>query len=341
VRPARRSAEREGGSAECGILREQRTAKPAGTPPTFHARKERRGSPGARHSALRTPHSALRILHSAFRTPHSALASGFTLLEMLIAIAIFSLVLVAIYSSWTAILRASKSGQRAAATMQRLRMVVRVLEDSLGSATLFVQNYQYYGFVAQNGSDPMLSFVARLSSDFPRSGNFGDFDLRRLIFTVEPGADSSPQLVMRQVPIMMDLNSSSDNPLMVDEKNHPVVLAKNVREFKLLLWDPRQYDWVDEWKETNQLPRGIVVTLRLADTARAGSAQEEITRIISLPASGVPLIWQMPRGMPGMMPGRPGVPGPGGVPAPGLAPPGAVPGVIQPSQFPGKPGGGP
>ena len=122
-------------------------------------------------------------------------------------------------------------------------------------------------FVVQNGENPSLSFVARLSKDFPRSGNFGDFDLRRLIFTVEPGPDSSRQLVMRQIPIMMDLNANSDNALIVDEKNHPVVLAKNVREFKFLLWDPQQNDWVDEWTQTNQLPRGIVVTLRLADTA--------------------------------------------------------------------------
>jgi prepilin-type N-terminal cleavage/methylation domain-containing protein len=285
---------------------------------------------------------ARRSLNSAFGLPRA-----FTLLEMLVAISIFSLVLVAIYSSWTAILRASKTGQRAAATMQRLRMVVRVLENSLGSATLFVQNYQYYGFVAQNGNDPTLSFVARLSKDFPRGGNFGDFDLRRLIFSVEPGPDSSRQLVMRQIPIMMDLNSGSDNPLIVDEKNHPVVLAKNVQEFKFLLWDPQQYDWVDEWKQTNQLPRGIVVTLRLADTSRRGSAQEEITRIISLPATGVQVIWEMPRGMPGMPPGTaPGMPPPGGIGPPGTVPPGGVapgtlPGVIQPSQGPGRIGGGP
>jgi len=287
--------------------------------------------------------AATKIRSRSFSDAPFALRGAFTLLEMLIAISIFSLVLLAIHSSWTAILRASKSGQQAAATMQRLRMVVRVLENSLGSATSFVQNHQYYGFVAENGSDPTLSFVARLANDFPRSGNFGDFDLRRLIFSVETGRDSSRQLVMRQIPIMMDLNSGSDNRLIVDEKNHPVVLAKNVQAFKFMLWDPVQYDWVDEWKLTNTLPKGIVVTLRLADTSRLGAAQEEITRIISLPATGVQLIWQMPRGMPGMPP--PGMPGPGGIGPPGTTPPGAVPpgtlpGVIQPSQGPGAFGGG-
>ena len=293
----------------------------------------------ARTTVVRGPWSV--VSHSAFRVPHSALPRAFTLLEMLVAIAIFSLVLVAIYSSWTAILRSSKSGQQAAATMQRLRIVARILENSLGSATLFVQNNAYYSFVAQNSSDhPTLSFVARLSDDFPRSGNFGDFNLRRLFFSVERGPDSSSQLVLRQVPIMMDLESSADNRMMVDEKNHPVVLAKNVQEFKFLLWDQKQNDWVDEWKQTNQLPRGIIVTLKLADTSRLGAAQEEITRIISLPATGVPLLWQMPRAMPG--PGMPGMPGAPGMPGPGgVQPPGTQPGVIQPSPLPGGIGGGP
>jgi len=262
---------------------------------------------------------------------------AFTLLEMLIAIAIFSLVLTAIYSTWTAILRSARSGQQAAATVQRSRIVVRVLEDSLGSALCFFQNQRYYGFVAENGSEALLSFVARLSPDFPRSGNFGDFDVRRLTFSVEPGPDSSRQLVLRQVPLMMDLNSGSDNRIIVDEKNHPVVLAKNVKEFKFLFWDQRRNDWVDEWKMTNQLPKGIVVTLKLADTARAGSAEQEITRIISLPAMGVQALWQMPRGFPGML-GPGGIQPPGATP-PGVMPPGTAPGVIQPSPVPLNPAG--
>jgi type II secretion system protein J len=239
---------------------------------------------------------------------------------MLIAISIFSLVLTAIYSSWTAILRSAKSGHQLAATVQRSRIVVRVLEDSLGSAMSFAQNNVYYGFVGQNGSEASLSFVARLSKSFPRSGKFGDLDVRRVTFAIEPGPMSGKQLVLRQCPLMMDWD--------IDEKNHPLVLAKNVKDFQMQFWDQRQQDWVDEWKQTNSLPKGIMVTLRLADTALAQAAQEEVTRIIQLPANSVAPIWQMPRGMPGQG-GTPGMPG-----APGM-PPGA------PGSMPGAPGGFP
>src|SRR5205814_2813945 len=46
---------------------------------------------------------------------------GFTLVEILVAIGILALVLAAIFSSWTAILRASKTGLDAAAAVQRSR----------------------------------------------------------------------------------------------------------------------------------------------------------------------------------------------------------------------------
>jgi hypothetical protein len=226
----------------------------------------------------------------------------------MIAIGIFSLVLAAIYSSWTAILRASKTGLEAADSAQRARITIRVLEDSLGSAQSFAQNLPYYAFLAENGSEATLSFVARLSKSFPRSGKFGDLDVRRLTFSVEGAPDGGRQLVLRQNPLVMELDT--------DEKEHPIVLAKNVKGFEMQFWatDKNPPDWVDEWKEqkTNQLPRMVMITLKLADNPYSSQITEEITRIINLPARTVLPIWQVPRGAGG--PGTPGGPGMPGAP---------------------------
>ena len=54
-----------------------------------------------------------------------------------------------------------------------------------------------------------------------------------------------------------------------DEVNHPIVLAKNVRDFELEFWDNRRNDWTDEWRQTNQLPRLVMFTLRIADNEYA------------------------------------------------------------------------
>lgn len=249
---------------------------------------------------------------------HGFACRGFTMIEIMVAITILSLVLAGIYSTWTAILRASKSGQQAAAAVQRSRIILRMLEDSLTSAQSFVANQAYYGFMAENGDEATLSFVARLSKSFPRSGRFGDLDLRRLTYSVE-GGSGTRRLVLRQVPLGMEPDE--------DEKEHPIVLAKDVKEFGMQFWDARMNDWVDEWRQTNQLPKLVMFTLKLADNSKPGAAEEEITRIVSLPSIAVQPMWQMPRT--GPIPGG----APGGVPGSPLPPgtrPGTAPGIVQP-----------
>jgi prepilin-type N-terminal cleavage/methylation domain-containing protein len=250
----------------------------------------------------------------SFRFPLSPRAGfgprlAFTLVEIMVAIGIFSLILAAIYSSWTAILRASKTGLEAAASAQRARITVRVLEDSLGSALSFDAHRQlhpeYYSFVAENGSEAILSFTTRLSKSFPRSGKFGDLDVRRVTFFINSAPDGTPQLVLQQNPLVMELDQ--------DEKEHPIVLAKNVKGFEMQFWatDKTPPDWVDEWKEqkTNQLPAMVMVTLKLADNPHSSRVTEEITRIISLPSRSVQPLWQVPGGQ-----GTPGAPGASGTP---------------------------
>ena len=81
-----------------------------------------------------------------------------------------------------------------------------------------------------------------------------------------------------------------------DEKEHPIVLAKNVKGLEMQFWDTNKNppDWVDEWAgpKTNQLPKMVMLTLKLADNPHSSPVTEEITRIISIPAMTVQPVWQ-------------------------------------------------
>src|SRR5438552_9338674 len=118
--------------------------------------------PGSRQGFL----TRSRFTFHVSRIPHPASRSAFTLIEILIAIGILGMVLAAIFSSWTSILRASKVGLDAAAAVQRSRIVMRTLEDWLLCAESFVLPQRYYGFLADNGSGASLRFVARLLESF-------------------------------------------------------------------------------------------------------------------------------------------------------------------------------
>jgi prepilin-type N-terminal cleavage/methylation domain-containing protein len=208
---------------------------------------------------------------------------AFTLIEIMLAMAIFCLVLAAIYSTWMLILRSTKSAQEAAAQVQRQRIAVRTIEDSLMCIQSFQASIQYYTFIVQNGDAPMLSFVARLPEDFPRNGRFGDFNLRRLTFTVEAGPDSENDLVLRQSPILMNLDQ--------DEQNFPLVLARNVKSFAVQCWDTNALDWTDKWDDTNTLPPMVRVSLALGgriNDSSSSAPELDITRVIAIPSGMVP-----------------------------------------------------
>jgi len=214
---------------------------------------------------------------------------AFTLVEIMVAIAIFGMIVAAIYSTWVLILKSSRVGQEAAAQIQRQRIAVRTIEDSLTCVQSFQASMKYYSFVVQNGDQPMLSFAARVPAIFPRNGRFGDFNLRQLTFTVEAGPDSEKDLVLRQNPILMDVDP--------DEQSYPLVLARNVKNFAVECLDTNN-GWVTEWNDTNSIPPQLRYTLVLGgnDDFRGAAPTLGITNIVTMQSSTMPTVVQMPRG---------------------------------------------
>ncbi|HZL14276.1 MAG TPA: prepilin-type N-terminal cleavage/methylation domain-containing protein [Verrucomicrobiae bacterium] len=218
---------------------------------------------------------------------------AFTLIEIMVAIAIFAILVAAVYSTWLVILKSSQVAQEAAAQVQRQRIAVRTLEDSLTCIQSFQASMQYYGFYVTNGDAPTLSFVARLPDIFPRNGRF-DSNLRRLTFAVEPppanpgGESSEKDLVLRQNEILKDMDP--------DEQADPLVLARNVKSFVVECWDTNAMDWATEWDDTNSIPTLVRVTLVMNGNSTGNSASTlAITREIATPSEMLPTPLEQPR----------------------------------------------
>jgi prepilin-type N-terminal cleavage/methylation domain-containing protein len=214
---------------------------------------------------------------------------AFTLIEIMLALMIFSMVIAAIYSTWMMVMRATKTGQDAAARAQRQRVALRTIEDGLMGIQSFQASQQYYSFIlAGSGDSSQLSFAARVPNIFPRNGKFGDFNLRRLTFSLE--ADSTDitggnNLVLRQNPILMDVDE--------DEKKYPLVLAHNVKQFIVECWstNKNEGEWVTEWDATNAIPPMIRVGLVLGGNAAGAdnaAADQTIVRAFSVPSEMMP-----------------------------------------------------
>ncbi len=233
----------------------------------------------------------------------------------MIAITIFSVVLYAIYSSWTAILRGSKSGLSAAAEAQRTRMALRSIEEAFGSAELFAANPKYYSFYADTSGDfADLSFVCHLPSSFPGSGLFHEQSVRRVRFSVEPGPNSQNQLVLRQSPLLEPEESKA--------QPYTIVLAPHVSRFEVEFLDTNSVKWLPEWTFTNKLPKVVRVALGFGPPGRGRVHPGDLTiRTMVLTAAAIPRDLQFPgaavRGVP-----PPPATQPGGIRPPSqIAPP--------------------
>ena len=220
---------------------------------------------------------------------------AFTLIEIMIAVTILGMILLGIYSSWTAILRSTKVGLDAAAEAQRTRMSLRAIDEALGSAQLFTGNLPYYWFMADTSGDfADMSFVARLPASFPGSGLFGEQVMRRVRFSVD--ADKK-QLLLQQTPLLEAVEANT--------KPYTIVLAPNIRLFSLAFLDTNQLEWLDEWPFTNQLPKIVRVALSFGDANQGKPRPEDIaTETVFLSASAIPRQLQMPtvRGRLGAIP---------------------------------------
>ena len=259
----------------------------------------------ARRAGAATPHrrgfNAQRGLGNSLSVQWSRRVA-FTIIEVMIAISIFMMILVSIYSVWSGILKASQAARSAADSAQRARISMRAIEDALTTAQMFTANMPpqskkpYYSFIADmKGDFGSLSFVAHLPATFPGVGRFGDQIVRRVTFKCVQAKDNSVDLVMEQGPMLMAVEE--------DYEPYSLVLAKDVQMFGFEFWGqpdpirkPAEWEWIDHWDSTNSLPALVRVGLGLGKTDRKQDAQDLVVKVIALPARAVAPEWQNPMG---------------------------------------------
>jgi type II secretion system protein J len=177
--------------------------------------------------------------------------AAFTMVEVLLAFGIFSMVIIAIYASWSAIMRGTRVGLTAAAEVQRTRVAIRSLEEALGAAVMYADNPRYYYFHSDtSGEFAYLSFVARLPESFPGSGLFPGQPLRRVTFSV----DDEKNLLLMQSTL-----------LDVTTQPYTIKLAPKTAVFAMEFFNPRMNEWLPEWMATNALPSMVRVAIDFGD----------------------------------------------------------------------------
>lgn len=215
--------------------------------------------------------------------PHSAPcnARGFTLLEVMVAGAILSLILAALYGVFSRILASKRSTEERAARLRAAHTVLlRISEDLQGSFPFTAAEESFRGETRQENGFPtaFLSFVSVAQLALTAQGSAGD--LRRVEYRLvpDPVASSHYQLVRS---VRLDLRADQDT---ADEL---VPLLLHVRGLRVRFFDGQR--WAEEWgRETTRgrLPQAVEVTLYV--DGQTDTEVSALSTTVGLPLAGGP-----------------------------------------------------
>ncbi len=216
--------------------------------------------------------------------------SGFTLLEIMLAVTILGLLVIAVSSVWSAGLSGWKRSHGLTETLQRQRITLESLGNLVQSAVYFQNSHQLYAIRGEHdplGSDS-ISFVT--ASDELLAPNEATLaGLRRVTIRLQQESDASPALIIENAPALQPTDKNIVNA--------PRVLAQGVTGFNVR-YRTVSGEWKNQWEQTDKMPSGIEFLVAFAPANDRGPAQI-VSRKIDLPAARLADTYQPPGTEPG------------------------------------------
>lgn len=203
---------------------------------------------------------------------------GFTLVEVLLAVTILSLVIVGVYGIWSASLKAWKRGGEATEVFQRQRVVMETLAELAQSAVYFAATPDLYAIIgAKNpGLGDSVSFVTASDAFLP-PGEANDIGMRRVIISMEQDEYRRTYLAIVNQPALSVKDGSTK-----DLQAH--VVSMDVSSFLVRYLDPRDGDWYDKWEEPNLIPSAMEFTVTFGKPGDQ-LPPVTVTRAVDLPVA--------------------------------------------------------
>jgi general secretion pathway protein J len=181
---------------------------------------------------------------------------GFTLLEVVVAIALFAMLMTLVYNVLSTAARAFEAGQTRTSSSDSRRVISEFLRASLTAAFPIAVGKGQKWSLLFDGGDGRLRYVA----DLP--GYVGVGGLHEIVIERERlGADDA--LVMRRRPLVLDdrgeVSGDFDSRVLLDQVNDFQVRFFGSEE------DDQEPDWRDAWPAGQRMPMLVELAITDAD----------------------------------------------------------------------------
>jgi type II secretion system protein J len=215
----------------------------------------------------------------------SALASAFTLLELILALAISAILAVSLYAAMRAAFQAKASAENAVEPARTAELALDYLGTDFQCAMppTGILAGAFEGTDAQDDrgrdNDDVVFYT---TTDAPYDQNIANGDIKMVELTVIVPDNSTDHVLVRRVTRNL-LSQVQQTP--VDE-----VICRNVGGFNVRYYDGTE--WVDSWDSTQAgdvLPTAVEVTLELDRPAGANQPPRILryTRVFPMPCSAL------------------------------------------------------
>lgn len=182
--------------------------------------------------------------------------AGFTLVEVLVAVALLGMIGAMVFGSLVMTTTAVEAGREHAAKEQTIRRILRLMAEE----TSLSKRNAMYPWVGKNGTQEgqpadILAFLAmsqELSTSTVKEG-----ETVRVVYTRE--RDRLIRFVRRNLYTLTDTNESLDQ----------MELADRVQAFNIRYYDDQNRVWIDEWPAVPKIPKALLieVTFQYPDAA--------------------------------------------------------------------------
>ena len=172
--------------------------------------------------------------------------AGFTLVEVLVAVALLGTIATMVFASLVMTTQAVEGGREHVAREQTVRKILRLMAEELALSKRSLA----YPWVGMNGTfegqpADTLAFLAmsqELSTSTVREG-----ETIRVVYTRE--RDRLIRFVRRNLYTLTDTDETLDQ----------MELADRVQAFNVRYYDDQNLIWLDEWPTASKLPRAVLI----------------------------------------------------------------------------------
>ncbi|MFA6034209.1 MAG: type II secretion system protein GspJ [Myxococcota bacterium] len=194
--------------------------------------------------------------------------SGMMLIEVLVALAILSLITTLVYGSISRSTEAKDVAERITARYSTARVALSRMAREISMAFLSThisQDRRTITLFKSKNELPVDSLLFSSMAHMRLSANSHESDQSYIWYYGDDCRESPGKkcLMRREKPRLDD---------MPEEEGPAEVLAEDIVELEIKYWDDQQREWVDEWDTTgvekaNRLPRIVRIAMTILDEA--------------------------------------------------------------------------